>query len=169
MHTRRPTFGNTESLISHTSTMSSPTPHSYRLPDLHFLCPWKASFNPHHGEAATASSEWVLSYAQSAIGSGDRLEFFQQKGSKLLAAWAYPYAGPEQLRTCCDFINLTYVIDEASDRQDGKDARSTAVTVLNTMKDNAYDDGTILCSMTKEWVLYSLIAIWTDGSLHHLT
>lgn len=128
----------------------SPLPQSYRLPDLHQLCPWRASFNPHYEEAATASSKWVLSYVYNAVESGEKLEFFERGGSELLCAYAYPYAAPEELRTCCDFVNLLFTIDEVSDRQDGKDAKFTAATVLNTMRDDSYDDGTVLCRMTKE-------------------
>ena len=123
---------------------------SYRLPDLLSLCPWQASFNPHYEEAAAASSHWVLSYAPSLIEASDRLKFFEEKGSELLCAWVYPYADPEGLRTCCDFINFTYIIDEVSDRQGGTDAKLTAGTVLNVMRDDAYDDGSVLCNMTKE-------------------
>ena len=129
--------------------MTSP-PCSYRLPDLLSLCPWEAPFNPHHEEAAAASSRWVLSYAPRVIEASDRLAFFEERGSELLCAWVFPYTGPEELRTCCDFINLTYIIDEVSDRQGGKAAKSMAAIVSNAMQDDAYDDGSVLCKMTKE-------------------
>lgn len=127
--------------------MPAPVPHTYRLPDLHPICPWKGRFNPHHDEAAAASSQWVLSY--NAL-KGKKLEFFKEGGSELLCAWAYPYGGLEELRTCCDFVNLLFTIDEISDDQSGKDATATGLSVLNAMKDDNYDDGTTLCAMTKE-------------------
>ena len=130
--------------------MPSTTPRSYRLPDLRSLCPWKGLFNPHYEVASVEASKWVLQYAPAAIPSKDRIPFFEQKGCPLLAAWTYPYADAEKLRTCCDFLNITFVVDEVSDRQDGKDAEATAATVLNAMKDDAYDDGTVLCKMVKE-------------------
>lgn len=136
----------------HRSPAMSPMPRSYRLPDLHRHCPWAASFSPHYHVTATASSKWVLSYVNSTILPREKLKFFEQGGSELLCAYAYPYAGPEQLRTCCDFVNLLFTIDEISDRQDCKGAKATAATVLNTMRDDAYDDGTVLCMMTKEYV-----------------
>lgn len=129
----------------------SSTPRTYRLPDLHSICHWKASFNPHYDEARAASSAWVLSYN---VFTGKKLEFFKQGGSELLCAWAYPYAGVEQLRTACDFVNLLFTIDEISDEQSGKDAVDTGLIVLNTMKDDKYDDGSVLCKMTKECVLH---------------
>ena len=129
--------------------MSTTTRRTYRLPDLHSLCPWKACFNPHHDAAAAASSQWVLSY--NAL-KGKKLEFFKEGGSELLCAWAYPYAGYEELRTCCDFVNLLFTIDEISDDQSGRDATVTGLSVLNAMKDDSYDDGTTLCAMTKEYV-----------------
>ncbi|KAI0806333.1 terpenoid synthase [Irpex lacteus] len=126
----------------------SSTPRAYRLPDLHSICHWKASFNPHYDEARAASSAWVLSYN---VFTGKKLEFFKQGGSELLCAWAYPYAGVEQLRTACDFVNLLFTIDEISDEQSGKDAVDTGLIVLNTMKDDKYDDGSVLCKMTKDF------------------
>lgn len=131
--------------------MSSAT-RSYRLPDLHAVCPWTASFNQHYEEARAASAEWVLSFN---FFSGKKLEFFQQGGSELLCAWAYPYAGREQLRTACDFVNLLFTIDEISDDQSGEGAKATGAIFMNTMKDDNFDDGSKLCKMTKEYALSS--------------
>nr|BCX55498.1 sesquiterpene synthase [Phanerodontia chrysosporium] len=125
-----------------------PALRSYRLPDLHPLCPFKARFNPHHEEAAAASKAWVLSF--NAL-KGKKLEFFKEGGSELLCAWAYPYASLEGLRTACDFVNLLFTIDEISDEQNGNDALATGMSVWNTMKDDNYDDGTVLCRMTKDF------------------
>ena len=122
---------------------------SYRLPDLHAVCHWKSSFNAHYAQARAASSAWVLSYN---VFTGKKLEFFKQGGSELLCAWAYPYADYEELRTACDFVNLLFVIDEISDEQSGEDAINTGSIVLKTMEDDNYDDGSILCKMTKEYV-----------------
>ncbi|KIP08907.1 hypothetical protein PHLGIDRAFT_103744 [Phlebiopsis gigantea 11061_1 CR5-6] len=124
---------------------------SYRIPDLRSLCPWKASFNPNYDDASLGSSQWVLQYVHAAIPSKERIPFFEQKGSELLAAWTYPYADLEQLRTCCDFLNLLFVIDEVSECQGGRDAQATGATVLSTMKDATYDDGTVICKMVKDF------------------
>ena len=85
-------------------------PRSYRLPDLHALFPWKASINPHRKETTKASTEWILSFD---VLSGEKLESSLEKNSGLLCAWAYPFAGAEQLRICCDFINLLFTENEA--------------------------------------------------------
>ncbi|KAI0696795.1 terpenoid synthase [Cytidiella melzeri] len=120
----------------------------YRLPDLHALCAWQASFNSHYEEARAASSEWVLSYNAF---TGKKLEFFKEGGSELLCAWVYPYAGAEQLRTACDFVNLLFTIDEISDEQSGEGATKTGLVFLNTMVDDSYDDGSVICKMTKDF------------------
>lgn len=99
---------------------------------------------------SAAASEWVLQYAPAVISSKDKIPFFGQKGSPLLAALIYPYADAERLRTCCDFLNILFVIDEVSDRQGRREVQATAATVLNAMKNDAYDDGTVLCRMIKE-------------------
>ncbi|PSR88980.1 hypothetical protein PHLCEN_2v4942 [Hermanssonia centrifuga] len=124
------------------------TIRSYVLPDLHALCAWKSGFNPHHAEARAASQKWVLGFKAF---SGKKLEFFSQGGSELLCSYVYWYAGLEQLRTACDFVNLLFTIDEISDEQNGEDAVKTGEIVLNTLLDEAYNDGSMLCRMTKDF------------------
>ncbi|EIW57365.1 terpenoid synthase [Trametes versicolor FP-101664 SS1] len=126
--------------------MSSPS--SFVLPDLHAVTPFKGSFNPHYPEAAAESSEWVNSYK---VLSDKKRAFFLQGGSELLCAHAYPYAGYQQFRTTCDFVNLLFTVDEISDDQNGKGAYETGLTFYNAMSNPAYDDGTVLCKMTKEF------------------
>ncbi|KAI0833263.1 terpenoid synthase [Trametes gibbosa] len=121
---------------------------SFLLPDLHAVTPFKGSFNPHYTEAAAESSEWVNSYN---VLSDKKRAFFLQGGSELLCAHAYPYADHERLRTCCDFVNLLFTVDEISDDQNGKGAYETGLTFYNAMSDLAYEDGTTLCKMTKEF------------------
>lgn len=69
---------------------------------------------------------------------------------KLLASYMYPYASYNAFRTCCDFINLLFAIDEISDDQSGKDARATGEIYLNTMRDSEWTDGSVLARMTQE-------------------
>lgn len=67
----------------------------------------------------------------------------------------------EQFRTCCDFVNLLFVVDEVSDEQSGKDARATGEIFLNAMHDPEFDDESTLCSITKEFV--ALICLLDKG------
>lgn len=126
------------------------TAETYVLPDLQAICKWKSGFNPYHEEAKTASSKWVQSFG---VFKGKKLQFFLDGGSELLCSHVYCYAGHEQLRTACDFVNLLFTIDEISDDQDGDGARKTGNTVLKALMDANYDDGTVLCRMTKECVM----------------
>ncbi|KAJ3766764.1 isoprenoid synthase domain-containing protein, partial [Lentinula raphanica] len=57
----------------------------------------------------------------------------------------------KQFRTCCDFINVLFVIDEISDGQNGKDARATGQISINAMRDPDFDDGSTLCKITKDF------------------
>lgn len=120
---------------------------SYTLPDLEAICKWKAAFNPHHAEAAAASSKWVLGFG---LFKGKKLQFFREGGSELLCSYVYHYADVEKLRVACDFVNLLFCIDEISDEQTAQDARKTGSVVLKALKDANYDDGSLLCRMTKE-------------------
>ena len=130
--------------------MTIVTPNTYVLPDLQAICKWKWAFNSHHEATKSASTKWVQSFG---IFKDKKLQFFLEGGSELLCSYAYPYAGPEQLRTACDFINFLFTIDEISDDQDGDGARKTGNTVLKALKDPNYDDGNVLCRMTKEYVV----------------
>lgn len=126
--------------------MSATSGH-FILPDLLSVLPFKGSFNPHYTEAAAASSAWVNQYR---IVSDRKRAFFLQGGSELLCAHAYPYAGYEQLRTCCDLVNILFTVDEISDEQNGKDASATGSILLNALRDPDFDDGSALAKMVKE-------------------
>ncbi|OBZ72724.1 Linoleate 10R-lipoxygenase COP4 [Grifola frondosa] len=114
------------------------------------MAPFKGSFNPHYAEASAESSAWINSYR---VLSDRKRAFFLQGGSELLCAYAYPYAGYEQFRTCCDFVNLLFTVDEISDDQNGKDAYGTGLVFYNSMRDLNWDDGSTLCKMTKEFTV----------------
>ncbi|KAI0671543.1 terpenoid synthase [Trametes maxima] len=120
----------------------------FTLPDLLAVCPLIGSTNPHYAQAAAESSAWVQSYN---ILSPRKLAFLLQGSSELLVSHAYPYAPYEQFRTCCDFVNLLFVVDEVSDDQNGKDARRTGEVFLNVMRYPDWDDGSALAKMTREF------------------
>ena len=135
-----------------------PTPSSFTtmpmlskivLPDLLSICPIKGSTNPHYEAAAAESRAWVNGFN---IFHGEKLTFFLTGSNELLVSHTYPYAGYEQFRTACDFVNLLFVVDEVSDDQNGKDARQTGMVYLNVMRDPAWDDGSKLAQMTRESV-----------------
>ncbi|KAI0833261.1 terpenoid synthase [Trametes gibbosa] len=120
----------------------------FTLPDLLAVCPLKGSTNPHYTLAAAESTAWVKSYN---IFDERKLVFLLQGSSELLVSHAYPYAPYEQFRTCCDFVNLLFVVDEVSDDQNGKDARHTGEVFLNAMRYPDWDDGSALAKMTREF------------------
>ncbi|EMD34166.1 hypothetical protein CERSUDRAFT_98094 [Gelatoporia subvermispora B] len=128
--------------------MSSTSQQQFFLPDLLSICPLKGSTNPHYTQAAAESSAWINSYN---LFTDRKRAFFIQGSNELLVSHTYPYAGYEQFRTCCDFVNLLFVVDEVSDEQDGKDARGTGNVFLKAMCDADWDDGSPLAKMTKEF------------------
>ncbi|KIK62503.1 hypothetical protein GYMLUDRAFT_164402 [Collybiopsis luxurians FD-317 M1] len=118
------------------------------LPDLLAVCPLVGATNPHYRQAGAESADWINSYN---IFSNQKKTFFMQGCNELLVAHTYPYAGYEQFRTCCDFVNLLFVVDEVSDDQNGRDARATGQIYLNTMLNEGFDDGSKLCKITKDF------------------
>lgn len=126
---------------------SSASPRRFILPDLLSLCPFESSTNPHYARGSAESRAWIDSYD---IFTDKKRAFFIQGCNELLVSYVYPYAGYEQFRTCCDFVNLLFVIDEVSDEQSGADARRTGGIFLNVMRDPSWDDGSKMAKMTRE-------------------
>ncbi|KDR78905.1 hypothetical protein GALMADRAFT_1278404 [Galerina marginata CBS 339.88] len=128
--------------------MSSTSARQFYLPDLLASCPLNDATNPHYKEAAAESRAWINSYD---IFTDRKRAFFVQGCNELLCSHVYSYAGREQLRTTCDFVNLLFVVDEVSDEQSGSDARATGQVFVKAMKYPDWDDGSILAKITKEF------------------
>ncbi|PPQ83451.1 hypothetical protein CVT25_007042 [Psilocybe cyanescens] len=127
--------------------MSTST-QQFRIPDLFASCPLKDATNPYYKEAAAESRAWINSYD---IFTDRKRAEFVQGANELLCSHVYFYAGREQLRTTCDFVNLLFVVDEVSDEQNGMDARETGQVFFKAMKYPEWDDGSILAKITKEF------------------
>ncbi|KIM39995.1 hypothetical protein M413DRAFT_415200 [Hebeloma cylindrosporum] len=127
---------------------SSSSTRQFRLPNLFTHCALKASTNPYYKEAAAESRAWINSYD---IFTDRKRAFFVQGQNELLCSYVYQYAGYEQFRTTCDFVNLLFVVDEVSDDQNGRDARATGRVFVNAMKYPEWDDGSVLAKITKEF------------------
>lgn len=112
----------------------------FALPDLFAICTFDHSFNPHYERAAAESSAWIDSFH---VFRDRKRAFFIQSNAELLAGFVYPYAGYEELRTCCDFINVLFVMDEISDDQDEDGARATMGKHLTTLRGLPGDDSAV--------------------------
>jgi len=125
------------------------SPSHYVLPDLFSISTpyFHDATNPFWKCAAAESRRWVNSYA---VFADRRRAFFFQGQSELLSSHSYPYAGYEEFRTCCDLVNLLFVIDELSDQQCYGDARQTGDIFLQVMRDPSWSDGSKLSCMTAE-------------------
>ncbi|KAK7463064.1 Sesquiterpene synthase 10 [Stygiomarasmius scandens] len=127
---------------------ATPEPQQFILPDLLSCCPLKGATNPHYRQAGAESAAWINSYN---IFTDQKRAFFIQGCNELLVSHTYPYAEFEQFRTCCDFVNLLFVVDEVSDDQNGRDARATGQIFLKAMKDPTNTDTSTLSTITKEF------------------
>lgn len=123
----------------------------FRIPDLISMSSaFPDALNPHWKRASEESRAWVNSYD---VFSDRRRAFFIQGQSELLASHTWPYAGYEEYRTCCDFVNLLFVIDEISDLQGPDGARQTGQIFINVLNDPNLDDGSKVAKLTKEYVI----------------
>ena len=119
---------------------------SYELPDLFISCPFTFAQNKPYANLGPESAAWINSY--NALPS-QKQQDLARCCADLLVRNAYPYAAYEQLRICCDFVNLLFVVDEVSDEQNGKDARETGEKYLRTLS-GLPCDGSALSRITEE-------------------
>ena len=117
-----------------------------KLPDLRTLCPFTWATNPHFVQANEQSTDWVLSYG--IFDDEGRARFACTNGA-LLGAHTYTYADLDKLRTCSDFLNLLFTLDEISDGQDVAGVRATRDAFVNALN-GIYDDGSVVSRFTKE-------------------
>lgn len=125
------------------------TATQFFLPDLFKVCPLPlGSTNEHYAIGAAQSRAWIDSF--DVFADKKRAQLIHHCNYELLASRAYPYAGEEEFRTCCDFLNLLFAIDDISDEQNGREARRTGETFLKVLQDPSWDDGSKLAQITRE-------------------
>ena len=92
------------------------------LPDLVSICPFPWSESPYHAQGSAESTQWALSY--NLFADRRRAVFIMENGA-ILASYVYSYAGYKEFRTCVDFLNVLFILDEVSDHQDEAGVRET--------------------------------------------
>ncbi|KIJ66678.1 hypothetical protein HYDPIDRAFT_85207 [Hydnomerulius pinastri MD-312] len=128
--------------------MSTSNTH-FLLPDLFAPCPQRlGDASPHYKEAGAESKAWIMGYD---VFSPDKEVTFVNCCNELLCSRVYPYAAYEEFRTCCDFVNLLFVIDDLSDDMDGEDARDACDTFYQCMLDPEFKDSSALAKMTVDF------------------
>nr|BDI63099.1 sesquiterpene synthase [Collybia nuda] len=118
------------------------------LPDLISMLPLEGATNPHYEKGAAESRAWINSYN---VFTDRKRAFFVLGSNELLVSHAYPYAGYDVFKICCDFVNVLFVFDELSDEQDGKDALTLGNIFVNAMTDPLWNDQSKFSRMTKEF------------------
>jgi len=123
----------------------------FTLPDLPGICqdPFSPSLNPHYEAIASESKAWIDSLG---ILSGEKRRYFSTSAFEFLAAHTYPYSDREGYRTCCDYLNTTFILDDYSDDEGGKGARQMADSFMNALREPTWDDGTPFARMAREFV-----------------
>ncbi|KAF9654288.1 terpenoid synthase [Thelephora ganbajun] len=122
----------------------------FTLPDLPGICqdPFSPSFNPHYEAVASESKVWIDSLG---ILSGEKQRYFSTSAFEFLAAYTYPYADREGYRTCCDYLNVTFILDDYSDDEGEEGARQMADSFMNALRDPTWDDRTPFARMSREF------------------
>ena len=134
----------------------------FTLPDLPKICPFSPSFSPHFESVASESKAWIDSFG---ILSGRQRRIFSTSAFELLAAHAYPYANRDGYRTSCDYMNVTFLLDDYSDDEGRRGARLMANSFMNALRDPNQDDGTAFAKLALELVDF----ITPQPTAHSLT
>lgn len=121
----------------------------FTLPDLPKICPFPPSFSPHFESVAPESKAWIDSFG---ILSGRQQRYFSTSAFERLAAHTYPYADREGYRTSCDYLNVTFILDDYSDDEGRRGARVMADSFMNALRDPTWDDGTAFAKLARELV-----------------
>ena len=120
------------------------------FPDLFSLSsPFHDATNPFWKRCVAESRRWVTDFE--VLADRPRALFFQYQ-TELLASHCYPYADYDEFRTCCDFNNLLFILDDMTDQQCADDARKTGDIFVQALRDPTCSDGSGIARMTAEWV-----------------
>ncbi|KIJ66684.1 hypothetical protein HYDPIDRAFT_85809 [Hydnomerulius pinastri MD-312] len=122
----------------------------FYLPNLFETCPLKMGviFPGDYEGIGAESKAWINAFD---VFTERQRNIFNKTNSELLTARAFPYVSTENFRTCCDCLNLLWMIDEISDDQNGLGARKTGDLFINCLKDPQYPDDSPLAQLTKDW------------------
>ncbi|KAI5116559.1 hypothetical protein M0805_000470 [Coniferiporia weirii] len=116
-----------------------------KLPDMCSMCPFSCSLNPLYKPVEEETIAWINSYHI----LGDKTHaFFKKTNASLMAAYCYPFAAHEKLRTASDLINVLFGMDEISDFQSGANARLAMGSHVRTLLGELACDNSGVSRMT---------------------
>ena len=121
----------------------------FTLPDLQTIWPFPPATNPHYDAVLPEARAWGNSFG---ILSPKKQRHFTASFLELLAAHTYPYASLEGFRTCCYFTNIVFLLDDFSDDERGRGARSMSNSFMNAIRNPTQDDGTPFARLAIECV-----------------
>jgi len=121
---------------------------SFVLPDLISMVPFRFASNPHFKRGSAESAAWIDSF--NVFRDRKRADFIQSC-TELLVSYGYPSAAYEEFRTCCDFMNIVFLLDEICDDQDEGDSRSTGETFLRALGAGDENETSSLGLITKQF------------------
>ncbi|KAH7906978.1 terpenoid synthase [Hygrophoropsis aurantiaca] len=122
----------------------------FYLPNLFASCPLRKGviFPGNYVAIGAASKAWINAYD---VFTERQRNIFDKTNSELLSARAFPYVSTDKFRTCCDCLNLLWMIDEISDDLNGPGARKTGDLFLNCLRDPNFPDSSPLANLTKDF------------------
>jgi alpha-muurolene/germacrene-A/gamma-muurolene/(+)-delta-cadinol synthase len=126
---RVPGRSNVISLAPH--SMDSYSPSMVRLPDLISHCPFKPVHHPNGDTLAAASEKWFADGCR--VFSADMRRHLHELNAGMLAAYCYNECDDDRFRVICDFMNVTWLLDDLSDALKTKDTEILADLVMNAI------------------------------------
>lgn len=100
------------------------------LPDLVPYCTFPLGNNPLHQHIIDECTEWFCKYHND---RKKRDDFFRTNGT-LLACLSFPDAAYPQLRTCSDFLNWLFHLDNLTDDMSDEGTSYIGLDIMNTLR-----------------------------------
>ncbi|KAI0328233.1 terpenoid synthase [Cubamyces sp. BRFM 1775] len=127
--------------MSPSISVVSEKPHSHDgvqlIPDLLANWPWPRAVNPLYDDVSIEANQWFKSFklftpkSQRAFDRGDIAR---------IAAMAVPRGSRDHLRSCMDFANVAFSVDEYTDKQPPSIVRDLADGCIAVMQNRTFED-----------------------------
>ncbi|KAG1796028.1 terpenoid synthase [Suillus plorans] len=101
------------------------------IPDVLARWPFSRRLNQHYSSVRAESSAWFASFK---VFSPKAQEAFDHCDFNLLTCLCYPNACEEHIRSACDFMNLSFFIDECSDISEEDKFRQQKDAIMDALR-----------------------------------
>lgn len=105
----------------------------FQIPDLHTKWPFPKRESPWQEEALKTCADWIENFTHNLF-SPSTAQKFRRMNVGYIASLAYPHHSKELLLSCCNFINMVFVVDDVTDVLDASQVRVIANICMDALR-----------------------------------